>query len=179
MAFPSRIATDDSLRHARPVPSTPNPSKKTMPPMRTLLDDPKSCGGSFRFPILPTILIVGASILGCGRGPTTGTVRGKVTLDGKPLAVGIARFVPEDGAGATADCAVKEGNFELKLPTGKKIVTFSAPKVTGRQKMYDTPDSPEVDVVGELLPPRYNDTSELRLEVTAGAQDATFALLSK
>ena len=58
-------------------------------------------------------------------------------------------------------------------------VEFSAPKVVGRQKMYDTADSPVVDKVAELLPPRYNLRTELTIEVHAGAQDAPFELSSQ
>jgi hypothetical protein len=36
-----------------------------------------------------------------------------------------------------------------------------------------------VDKVRELLPPRYNAKSELRLIVKSGAQDETFSLKSK
>jgi hypothetical protein len=55
-------------------------------------------------------------------------------------------------------------------------VEFSAPKVVGQQKMYDTPDSPKVDVVAELLPRRYNVQSELTLDVQLGSQHAPFKL---
>jgi hypothetical protein len=45
--------------------------------------------------------------------------------------------------------------------------------------MYDTPDSPTVDMIAELLPPRYNVDSELRMTVTEGEQEHLFDLKSK
>jgi hypothetical protein len=43
----------------------------------------------------------------------------------------------------------------------------------------DSPQSPVVDVVEELIPPRYNINSELTLEVKPGPQQAKFELKSK
>ena len=58
-------------------------------------------------------------------------------------------------------------------------VEFSAPRVVGRHKAYDTPDSPVVDDVAELIPARYNVKSELTLTVRSGAQTKDFPLSSK
>jgi hypothetical protein len=65
------------------------------------------------------------------------------------------------------------------VPVGEKKVSISAPKVTGKRKMYDTPDSPTVDVVEELLPPQYNRQSTLTLTVKPGKQEQTYDLKSK
>jgi hypothetical protein len=45
--------------------------------------------------------------------------------------------------------------------------------------MYDTPDSPTVDTVVELLPARYNVNSELKLTVDGTVQEKNFDLKSK
>ena len=74
---------------------------------------------------------------------------------------------------------VREGKFTATVPVGEMRVEFSASKVVGRQKMYDTPEAQEVDVVDELLPPRFNVQSQLTLEVKAGLQDAPFELVSR
>jgi hypothetical protein len=44
--------------------------------------------------------------------------------------------------------------------------------------MYETPDSPTVDLVEELLPARYNLRSELSITVSAGSQEAEYPLTS-
>ncbi len=131
-------------------------------------------GGSKLFMAFAVLIVVG-----CQRGPATGLVRGTVTLDGKPLAAGIVRFVPIDGKGAASSVPVAEGAFQLDVETGPKKVEFSAPKVVGRQKAYDTPESPKVDIVEELLPPRYNFKTELTLEVKKGEQTPAFDLKSQ
>jgi hypothetical protein len=51
--------------------------------------------------------------------------------------------------------------------------------VIGKKKAYDTPDSPTVDVVEELVPARYNSQSELRMTITEGPQEKAFDLQSR
>lgn len=117
---------------------------------------------------------------GCSADSKHGTVTGSVTLDGQPLQIGNIRFEPSDGGTATADAPIADGKFTGKMPPGDKRVLITAPKVTGKRKMYDTPDSPVVDVVEELLPKRYNTQSELILSVKLGKQVAPpFDLKSK
>jgi hypothetical protein len=116
---------------------------------------------------------------GCSDGPATGTVNGTVNLDGRPLKAGVVRFVPADGKSQTSSADVKDGKFTAAVPAGEMRVEFSAPKVVGKVKMYDTPDSPVVDETAELLPDRYNVRSELRMTVKTGSQDETFELKSK
>ena len=115
-------------------------------------------------------------IVGCQRGPAKGLVKGSVTLDGKPLDAGIVRFVPIDGKGAASTAPVAEGAFQLDVEIGPKKVEFSAPKVMGTYKVYDTPESPTANNVEELLPTRYNVATELTLEVKKGEQAASFEL---
>jgi hypothetical protein len=124
------------------------------------------------------LLIAVFALVGCSSDNNQGTVHGTVTLDGKPLASGLVRFDPVDGQTASADAAITDGSFTATMPVGEKRVSVSAPKVVGKRKMYDTADSPTVDVVEELLPPRYNSQSELSITVKAGRQDAEYPLTS-
>jgi hypothetical protein len=114
---------------------------------------------------------------GCGGDPT-GTLAGTVTLDGKPLAAGSVRLVPADGRPPVGGI-VTDGTFTLAAPVGDARVEFSAAKVVGKKKMYDTPDSPVVEETAEVLPARYNIQSELKLTVKGGRQEVTFDLKSK
>ena len=118
-------------------------------------------------------------IVGCAKKSNRGTVSGNITLDGEPLKSGVIRFVPADGATATADSMITDGKFSADVPPGDKKVSISAPKVTGKRRMYETPDSPTIDIVQELLPAKYNTQSELTLTVTAGSQGKDFPLTSK
>ena len=118
-------------------------------------------------------------IAGCNSQPTQGTLDGKVTLDGAPLKSGLIRFVPIDGQTPTADATITDGAFSATVPPGEKRVEITSPQVTGQRKAYDTPDSPTVDVVHELLPTKYNVNSELVFTVEAGSQTPEFPLQSK
>jgi hypothetical protein len=116
---------------------------------------------------------------GCSSDAGKGTVTGQVTLDGAPVKEGLIKFIPADGKSQTADAVITDGQFTAEVPVGEKRVEISAPKVVGQRKMYDTPDSPVVDDVVELLPPRYNTQSELKMTVQAGSQTKQFDLKSK
>jgi hypothetical protein len=116
---------------------------------------------------------------GCSSEAGKVTVSGEVTLDGKPLKEGVIRFVPVDGKSPTADAAIVDGRFQGTVPVGAKRVEISAPKVVGKRKMYDTPQSPWVDEVAELIPARYNVKSGLTAEVKKGANNLSFDLKSK
>src|SRR5262249_56050848 len=115
---------------------------------------------------------------GCARAGQA-PVRGEVTPDGQPLQEGVIRFVPADGQTPTADAAIAAGRFTATVPPGDKRVEISAPKVLGKRKVYDTPDSPWVDEVAELLPQQYNARSELKMTVQRGTQEKRFEVKSK
>jgi hypothetical protein len=116
---------------------------------------------------------------GCSQSTTHGTVHGTVTLDGEKLKEGVVRFVPVDGSSQTASASIAAGEFTAEVPVGTLRVECSAPKILGQQKMYDTPNSPKVDVVGELLPARYNVRSELTFDVRPGSQQHAIELSSQ
>jgi len=104
-------------------------------------------------------------------------VQGTVSWEGKPLVEGVVRFVPLDGKGTTSSATVTSGAFQAKLAPGVYRVEFSSPKVTGHRKMYDTPESPVVDIVDELIPPKYNIRSELTVEVPLSEPVKEFQLV--
>jgi hypothetical protein len=123
------------------------------------------------------IVMLGVFI-GCSADTKQGSVSGTVTLDGQPLKSGNIRFVPADGQTATADAAITDGQFTATMPPGEKKVSISAPKVTGKKRVYETPDSPMIDIVEELLPAEYNVRSTLTLNVAPGDQSKDFELKS-
>jgi hypothetical protein len=128
--------------------------------------------------LLPLLAPVG--LAGCTGSSSTGTVNGIVTLDGQPLKEGVARFVPANGKSPTASAIITGGKFNAAVSVGEMRVEFSAPKATGRRtKMYNTPDSPVVAEVAELIPERFNVKTELRITVKKGSQNESFALKSK
>jgi hypothetical protein len=115
---------------------------------------------------------------GCSR-TAKSSVSGAVTVDGQPLANGQITFVPVGGASPTAGASIVDGKYKAEVPPGETNIRINAAKITGKRKAYETPDSPTVDVVEELLPARYNARTELKMTVTGGAQEKSFDLKSK
>lgn len=115
-------------------------------------------------------------VTGCG--PSTGTISGSVTIDGKPLDSGVISFVPAEEGSTPATANIAAGKYQLSTTTGKKIVQISAPIVVGKRKEYEGPDAPLVEITEERLPPKYNSQTELNIEVKAGANTQDFSLTS-
>jgi hypothetical protein len=107
-----------------------------------------------------------------------GVLSGDVTFDSQPLQSGTIRFAPTDGHSSPAEAPIANGKYAATVPVGESRVTISAPKVTGKRKTYNTPESPTVDIVTELLPAQYNTQSTLTLKVAAGSQQQNYDLNS-
>jgi hypothetical protein len=58
-------------------------------------------------------------------------------------------------------------------------LSISAPKVVGKKKVYPTPDSPEMPITAEALPERYNEKTQLTLDVKAGTNTKDWDLEKK
>ena len=128
---------------------------------------------------LSLLLVVPLGMLGCSDGPSKGTVNGTVTLDGQPLKEGVVNFEAVDGKSGSSSATIKDGAFTASVPAAEMKVMFSAPKVIGKKKMYDTPDSPTVDESVELIPAKYNVNTTFKLTVKSGSQSEKYELLSK
>jgi hypothetical protein len=118
-------------------------------------------------------------LAGCASGPATGTVNGEVTLDDQPLTKGHVEFSPVDGQGQTGGALIEDGKFSAEIPVAKMKVAIHSPKVVGKRKAYDTPESPWEDEVAEAIPARYNLHSDLTLDVQPGTQAVRYELKSK
>jgi hypothetical protein len=116
-------------------------------------------------------------LAGCDRDNTV-EVKGTVQFDGKPIEDGSINFVPADGKSQTAGGAIKDGKYSVKVPVGPMKLTISAPKVVGKKKLYDTPESPERPVMAESLPAKYADRekTELEFEVKPGVNEKNWDL---
>ncbi len=133
-----------------------------------------------RLSMVCTLAFVCVSIGGCSGGSTTGTVNGTVTLDGEPLKEGLVQLIPTDGKSQTVTATIANGKFTASaLPIQSMKVSFSAPKILSKKKMYDTPDSPSVDVIGELIPEKYNVKTSFKIDVKAGSQEEKYELTTK
>ena len=120
-----------------------------------------------RCPILVALLTL-AVALTCGpraaAADDLASVKGTITLDGKPLPSG--RILFHLGDGQFIGAKIKDdGTFKMeRVPTGKYKVTVES-AVQGKS----------------VLPARYaaDDKSELQVEVKKGANTLDFALLSR
>jgi hypothetical protein len=120
-----------------------------------------------------------AAVAGCSGPPTHGEVTGTVTVDGKPAPRGAVTFIPVDGKSQTAGGEIKDGRYTARVPLGLAKVEVRVPKVVGRKKLYDTPDSPFQDVLEEVLPDRYNNSTQLTLDVKPGKNEKDWDLKSR
>jgi len=113
------------------------------------------------------IVVIGLACTGCGDDQGLATVKGKVTLNGEPIAKGNIEFIPQDGQTPTAGALIQEGQFTARVPPGVKKVVIHAPKVVGETKLYDTPDSPTRKIVEDQLE-KFNKEKEMTLDVKPG-----------
>ena len=136
-----------------------------------------------------SIAIISLFVSGCADN-SIATVGGKVVVDGQPASDGYVSLMPIDGNSRGAGGPIVDGaySFEITLPRspsdekpmpGKYRVEIRVPQVVGKQKLYDTPDSPVAEVKDESLPPKYNDASELTLDVGLGETEKDFDLSTK
>lgn len=118
-----------------------------------------------------------AALAGCGEtGLPKAKVAGTVTLDGKPLETANILFVSADNTTTTTALTIADGAYGGEVAIGKMLVRISSLKAVGKEKAYDTPDSPLRDIYEEQVPARYNANTELSAEIKAGEQKLDFPL---
>ena len=124
------------------------------------------------------LLILSFSLIGCSDS-TVGSVAGNVLIDGQPPKRGAIAFFSTDGKSRQVGCDILDGKYTAQVPVGISRVEISVSKITGQKKIYDTPDSPVQDIMEEVLPPKYNEASELTVDVKSGKNDVNFDLKTK
>lgn len=134
--------------------------------------------------VLTCQLVVGLLVLsGCGgSGTDRETVSGAVTLDGKPLETGSILFTPE-GPGSTAGGEIENGQYnlsrELGLSPGSYRVQIQSWRPTGRT-IRDAASGETFEDLVSIIPPRYNERSELKVTIEQGTENTfDYALESK
>ncbi|QDT79823.1 hypothetical protein Mal35_32910 [Gimesia maris] len=110
-------------------------------------------------------LLVSLSACGGSNAPALGQVKGKVTLDGAPLADANVTFMPEK-VRASSGTTDSEGNYELTYIRDQMGAAIGNHKVV-ISKLVDEK---------ETIPPNYSDETELTAEVKAGANEINFDL---
>jgi len=117
--------------------------------------------------------------MGCGPESNVGQISGTVSFEGKPVAMGSISFVPANGQGPSGGSEVVDGNYKSDAALGPCKVEIRSPKVVGKRKLYDTPDSPVQEVYEEVLPQKYNEATELTVEIKKGKNEKDWDLQLK
>ncbi len=130
------------------------------------------------------------ALVGCGpdkpKEQEKAKVSGKVSLDGKPLTTGTVVFDASNGQPSSV-INILDGKYEGNAPVGKcKVMITASEKMTTKEKLRKEGkpviDGPGYDEMTEvnLLPPRYNEKTEIMREVEAGKpNEFNFELKSK
>lgn len=115
---------------------------------------------------------------GCGNS-NEATLSGAVTIDGQPAKEGSIAFFPADGQSRTTGAKIVEGKYSAVVPIGKARIEIRVPKVVGQRKLYDTPNSETQPLLQEMLPAKYNNETQLELDVGPGKNEKNFDLKTK
>jgi hypothetical protein len=137
--------------------------------------------------LAPAALLVTLAVLvGCG-GDQPGEVSGTVSVDGQVPAEGSSiTFVPT-GKTAGGGCLIEGGKYAVKLAPGNYKVEIRVPKAIKGSKGAPAGDGPQPGGPGsggpggpanieESLPPKYNDHTELTIEVKSGSNPKNWEL---
>jgi hypothetical protein len=123
-------------------------------------------------------LLVFVAVVGCGpAAPKTVTLKGKVTIDGQNPPAGTSiSLLASDGTANGGGGSVTDGAYAINVPPGKYKVQIRAPKppAAGSKQMGLTGD-----MFAEMLPAKYNDATELTVDVAEGGSEKNFELSTK
>ncbi len=124
---------------------------------------------------LAALWLASGLIAGCSSSQNEGEVSGAVLVDGKPPAAGSSiTFIPTDGASPTAGAVIENGTYRAMVPVGVVKVEIRAPRPARQQGQAVAKQGPGAEgpggggIIEESLPAKYNDASELTLEVKPG-----------
>ena len=114
-------------------------------------------------------------MIGCGpSGPRVYEVTGTATLDGTPIPEGDIVFLPEEKAFGPDAGKIVDGKYRAEVKGGKKTVQIRAARLVPGKK-----GPMGEDVIEDYIPARYNDRTELHIEVGEGETEHPFTLKSK
>lgn len=117
------------------------------------------------------------SLGGCGGRSDIGRVSGTITLEGQPLANARVIFQPQAAGSASYGVTDAEGHYTLQYNADTEGAMIGRHTVSVSTFMAGDPDAdPPGQISEERIPAKYNATSELMAEVTAGDNSIDFAL---
>lgn len=129
-------------------------------------------------PAFVALLVLGLSVAGCSSADVA-TVTGTVMVDGEPANAGAVSFFAVDGRAPTAGAPIVDGHYTAHVRPGLCYVQVRVSRVVGEKKLYDTPESPVRQIRAEVLPAKYNDDTELQLDVKPGHNEQNYDFSTK
>jgi hypothetical protein len=147
--------------------------------------------GPLRVVVVASLLGLVSGCSGAPAGPTLYAVKGKVTLDGDPVANATVTFQPESGPVATG---VTNANGEFTLKTGTQVGAVAgthrvAVVATSGEKIMENPSPDDLAALSmdpkqkseqpkSLIPERYSkfETSQLTATVSENASQNVITL---
>lgn len=126
--------------------------------------------------VLPVLMVLmGLGLTGCGSSKPSGSVTGKVSMDGKPVTNGSVVFSSSTKGSAAEGKLDSAGAFNLtdSLPVGDYVVTVKPPPAGAPLGAPAAPPPAKSDI-----PEKYRSEakSDLKFTIKAGANQATFEL---
>ena len=110
----------------------------------------------------------------CSSESTLVTISGSVTLDGTPLPDGDILFTPADPQFGTEAAKIKDGAYQAAVRPGHSKVQIRASRpVPGKKGPMGE------QLIEDYIPSKYNDQSNLSIDVSTNQRKRDFQLQSK
>src|SRR5947207_2468140 len=120
------------------------------------------------------LAILGLSVVSCSSEGRLVPVGGSVTLDGAPLPEGDILFTPANPQFGSEAAKIKDGAYQAALRPGQSKVQIRASRpVPGKKGPMGE------QLIEDYIPPRYNDQSNLSIDVSSSQRKQDFQLQSK
>lgn len=117
------------------------------------------------------------ALAGCQDGPATGEVAGVVKVNGEiPPPGSSITFIPADGKSPSAGATLQDGRYTAQVPVGLSKVEIRVPRPIKKGGKIDEGPGPGGDYIEESLPEKYNDKTELTLDVKRGKNEKNWEL---
>ena len=159
-------------RHSRHMESKPESFQRGVSTMQI------GCSAETRYSIwrkATSVTLIMLTFVGCARGPSIGQVRGKVTLEGKPVDHATVTFQPTSGL-TSYGVTDRDGSYELRFSRDRPGAIVGMHEVSiGTYRVSTGADGNPAEFP-ETIPEVYNARTELRREVKPGQQTIDFHL---
>jgi hypothetical protein len=119
-------------------------------------------------------LALALSVVSCSSESTLIPIGGSVTLDGTPLPDGDILFTPANFQFGSEAAKIKDGAYQVALRPGQSKVQIRASRpVPGKKGPMGE------QLIEDYIPPKYNDQSNLSIDVSSSQRKHDFQLQSK